>query len=118
MRGGFKQCEEEKKEKKKKAFERKIHGKNCQRPETQRRKQKHRLSALTFTTRGLIGSEALDAQLELRRDEYSRTRGKQESMQRFRPAINSTYCITGLSLRTGASKQHEIEGAERKSLFS
>lgn len=49
-----------------------------------------------------------DAQLEIQSEEYPRAGGKQESIrtpQTLLPAISLTYCITGLSLRIGASEQ-------------
>lgn len=116
MRGGSKQHKNavvEEENKKQKYTQKKSH-----RPKIQR--WKHNLSELTLTKRSLIGSKALDVQLEFQRDEYSRARGKQESMrtpQTLRSAINPTYCITGLSLRIGASKQHKIKGAERKNFI-
>lgn len=62
-----------------------------------------------LTRKSLIGSMVRDAQLEFQREEYPRAGGKQESIrtaQTLLPAINLTYCITGLSLRIGASEQH------------
>lgn len=61
-----------------------------------------------LTRKSLIGSKARDAQLEFQREEYPRAGGKQESIrtpQTLLSAINLTYCITGLSLRIGASKK-------------
>lgn len=49
-----------------------------------------------------------DAQLEFQREEYPRAGGKQESIrtaQTLLPALNLTYCITGLSLRIEASEK-------------
>jgi len=61
---------------------------------------------------------------ELQRKRYPQAPGKQESIrtpQTLLPAINLTYCITGLSLRTGATdqqyKRSSVNIAERSLHF-